>query len=69
MEPFSIREDEMLVITRKNNERIQIGNDVEVVVLSVQGGRVKLGIVASAETNIRRAELLNRPVRLGVGAR
>ena len=59
----------MLVITRKNNERIQIGNDVEVVVLSVQGGRVKLGIVASAETNIRRAELLNRPVRLGVGVR
>lgn len=59
----------MLVITRKNQERIRIGKDVEVVVLSIQGQRVKLGIVAAADTNIRRAEILSAPARLGVAIR
>lgn len=45
----------MLVMTRKSQERIIIGDDVEVVVLSVQGQRVKLGIVAAAEKRIMRA--------------
>lgn len=57
----------MLVITRKNNERIRIGNDVEVVVLSVQGQRVKLGIVAAADKHICRSEIVKTPARLGVG--
>lgn len=46
----------MLVLTRKSNERILIGNDVEVVVLSVQGQRVRLGIIASPDKTIRREE-------------
>jgi carbon storage regulator CsrA len=44
----------MLVITRKCTESIVIGKDVELVVLSVQGQRVKLGIVAAAAKRIRR---------------
>jgi carbon storage regulator len=46
----------MLVLTRKSNERILIGNDVEVVVLSVQGQRVRLGIIAASDKAIRREE-------------
>lgn len=46
----------MLVITRKMQERIVIGGDVEVVVLSIQGNRVKLGVVADAEKRIARLE-------------
>lgn len=44
----------MLVLTRKVNERIIIGDGVEVVVLSVRGNRVTLGVAAPAETSIRR---------------
>lgn len=44
----------MLVLTRKINERIVIGDGVEVVVLSVRGNRVTLGIAAPVETSIRR---------------
>jgi len=44
----------MLVLTRKINERIVIGDGVEVVVLSVRGNRVTLGIAAPTEMSIRR---------------
>ncbi|HTN02648.1 carbon storage regulator [Planctellipticum variicoloris] len=44
----------MLVLTRKINERIVIGDGIEVVVLSVRGNRVTLGIAAPLETSIRR---------------
>lgn len=44
----------MLVLTRKLDERISIGHDVEVVFLQVSGNRVRLGITAPAEVPIRR---------------
>ena len=47
----------MLVLTRKIQERIVIGDDVEIVVLGVQGQRVKLGIQASPDKRIQRGEL------------
>jgi carbon storage regulator CsrA len=56
------KEEEMLVLTRKDNERIVIGDDVEVVVLSVQGQRVKLGILAPRDKQIRRSETFAAPV-------
>ena len=39
----------MLVLSRKPNEAIKIGQDIEIVVLEVHGDRVKLGFVAPAE--------------------
>ncbi len=50
----------MLVLSRKLNERIVIGSNIEVVVLSVCGNRVRLGVVAPDEVPIRRDELLRR---------
>lgn len=47
----------MLVLTRKIGEVIQIGDEIEVVVLSTSGGRVKLGFSAPPEVRINRAEL------------
>lgn len=47
----------MLVLTRKQNESIKIGDNVEVTVLSVQGGRVKIGIKAPADVTVRRREV------------
>ena len=36
----------MLVLTRKLNESIMIGNDIEITVLAVEGEQIKLGINA-----------------------
>ena len=38
----------MLVLSRKAGERVQIGSEIEVTVLGVHGGRVKLGFRGSA---------------------
>ncbi|WP_234119605.1 carbon storage regulator CsrA [Clostridium hydrogenum] len=47
----------MLVITRKNNESILIGDDIEVVVVKIDDGSVKLAINAPKEVTILRKEL------------
>ena len=47
----------MLVLTRKVNESITIGNDITVEVLGVRGGQVRLGIKAPKETSVNRTEV------------
>jgi carbon storage regulator len=49
----------MLVLTRKKNELIQIGNQIVVKVISTGRGKVKLGIDAPANVRVLRAELAN----------
>ena len=50
----------MLVLSRKVGERIQIGDDVQLVVLKSKGGRVQLGIDAPRDVPIQRQEVLAR---------
>lgn len=50
----------MLVLTRREDERILIGNDISVMVVEIRGDRVKLGIVAPDEVEIDREELRRR---------
>lgn len=45
----------MLILTRKYDERIRIGDGIELVVLSVEGNRVRLGIQAPADVSIARS--------------
>lgn len=47
----------MLVLSRKSNESIQIGDSIEVTVLSVDGDQVKLGIDAPRHIDIHRKEV------------
>lgn len=47
----------MLVLTRKKNEQILIGDSITITVVEVQGGRIKLGIDAPNSCRILRAEL------------
>ena len=47
----------MLVLSRSRNETIKIGDDVEIVVVQVKGGGVRLGITAPKEVTILRGEL------------
>ena len=48
----------MLVLTRKVNETIAIGNDIEITVTHIGGMSVRLGITAPDNINIARSELL-----------
>ena len=50
----------MLVLSRKLNESIKIGQEIEIVVLEVRGDRVKLGFVAPAEVPIHRREVYDQ---------
>ena len=50
----------MLVLTRKLNEKIVIGNSIRVSVVAIRGGQVRLGIEAPADVNIVREELCPR---------
>jgi carbon storage regulator len=47
----------MLVLTRKPNESIMIGDDVEVSVVEVKGDQVKLGISAPKSIKVHRKEI------------
>jgi carbon storage regulator CsrA len=51
------RRIEMLVLSRKRDASVVIGSDIEVRVLSIRRGVVKLGIHAPPEVPIRRNEL------------
>ncbi|MGO9809340.1 MAG: carbon storage regulator [Isosphaeraceae bacterium] len=48
----------MLVLSRKDTERIFIGDTIVVTVVKIQGGVVRLGIEAPPEIEIAREELL-----------
>ncbi|MEC5422856.1 carbon storage regulator CsrA [Virgibacillus sp. C22-A2] len=47
----------MLVLTRKLNEAIQIGEDIEIKVLGIEGDQIKLGIDAPKSIDIYRKEI------------
>ncbi len=47
----------MLVLTRKVNQSIMIGDEIEVVVLEVRGEQVRLGIKAPRHIAVHRREI------------
>jgi len=47
----------MLVLTRKSNQSIMIGDDIEVSVLSVMGEKVRIGIRAPQDIPVFRTEI------------
>ncbi|MCT4585982.1 MAG: carbon storage regulator CsrA [Peptostreptococcaceae bacterium] len=47
----------MLVLSRKEKESILIGNDIEISIVEVSGGRVKIGIDAPKNIQIVRKEV------------
>ncbi len=47
----------MLVITRREGEKIHVGKDVRITITQVRGGKVRVGVEAPKETMIWRGEL------------
>jgi carbon storage regulator len=47
----------MLVLTRKSNQSIMIGDDIEITVLSIMGEKVRIGIQAPREVPVFRTEV------------
>ena len=50
----------MLVLSRKVEQGLVVGDNIVVTVLSIEGDRVKLGIVAPRSVSVLRDELYNQ---------
>lgn len=53
----------MLVLTRKEGEGILIGEDVRIMILENQDGKIRIGIEAPRERKIYRQEVYDRICR------
>ena len=47
----------MLILTRRKNEKIQIGDDISVTIIRISGNKVRLGISAPRGKRVVRVEL------------
>jgi carbon storage regulator len=47
----------MLVLTRKKDQSIMIGDDIEIVVVEIKGNQVKQGINAPRNVTVYRADV------------
>lgn len=50
---------DMLVLSRKKDERIIIGDVISVMVIEIRGDKVRLGIEAPKEVTVHREEVYN----------
>ncbi len=58
----------MLVLTRKSNQSIMIGDDIEVSVLAIMGEKVRIGIQAPRDIPVFRKEVYLEIQQERVGA-
>ncbi|MBI6865212.1 MULTISPECIES: carbon storage regulator CsrA [Lysinibacillus] len=47
----------MLVLSRKKDESIMIGDQIEIKILAVEGEQIKIGIVAPKTVKVHRSEV------------
>ena len=59
----------MLVLTRRGGERIIINGNIEVVVLEVDEGRVRIGVDAPRDVRVHRSEVQEKVDREQAQAR
>jgi carbon storage regulator CsrA len=51
----------MLVLSRKANEEILIGDDIRITILRVKGNTVRVGISAPQDVSVQRSEIADTP--------
>ena len=49
----------MLILSRKIDEKIKIGNDITITLISIQGDQVKIGVEAPKSVKVFRQEVYN----------
>ena len=49
----------MLILTRKTNEKIKIGNEITLSMIEIKGEQVKIGVEAPKEVKVFRQEVFN----------
>lgn len=55
----------MLVISRHKDESLMIGDDIKVMIVKIQGDKVRLGIEAPKEVSVHRQEVYEAIQRNG----
>jgi len=50
----------MLILTRKKNESIIVNNNIEIQIISIEEGKVKIGINAPKDVEIHRSEIFEK---------
>ena len=50
----------MLVLSRRANESLFIGDDIKITVLDIRGGQVRIGITAPDSIKVHREEVYQR---------
>jgi carbon storage regulator len=58
----------VLVLTRKRNQSIVIGDDIEVAVIDIRGDQVRLGVAAPGRVAVHRRELFSEIEKANLAA-
>ena len=59
----------MLILTRRVGETLKIGDDIEVTVLGLRGGQVRMGINAPKHIPVHREEIVDCDAQHSQGGR
>lgn len=49
----------MLILSRKVNEKIKIGNDITLTIIEIKGDQIKVGVEAPKDVKVFRQEVYN----------
>ncbi|PHM23729.1 carbon storage regulator CsrA [Xenorhabdus budapestensis] len=50
----------MLILTRRPQEKIRVGDDLEIVILGINGNQIKIGVQAPEGIPVHREEIYQR---------
>jgi len=57
----------MLVLSRKKDESIMIGNDIKLMIIEIRGDKVRIGVEAPKDVIIHREEIYEKIKRESLG--